>query len=220
MYVVKDLVPDMNNFYDQYKSVQPWLQLKETTEHTYAERQDGLKVFNETYQVPNRTDNRFLLALIPSTGAEMPPPAGALLQLLLLREPLSPLLLLQRGLLAVLALHFAAQRGDLALQLLVQVRLLEQRLLQHGRGDPLLLTGASGGRGGGAWRLARVPLDRVDVPFDRLDRGDGNVISDSRMDLIREGLEVLLDGKSDRAEQIQMIFSRPYEDDWQKTFGF
>ena len=26
MYVVKDLVPDMNHFYDQYKSIQPWLQ--------------------------------------------------------------------------------------------------------------------------------------------------------------------------------------------------
>eukprot|EP00096_Caligus_rogercresseyi_P012873 TRINITY_DN553_c0_g1_i1.p1 TRINITY_DN553_c0_g1~~TRINITY_DN553_c0_g1_i1.p1 ORF type:complete len:299 (-),score=111.11 TRINITY_DN553_c0_g1_i1:145-1041(-) len=26
MYVVKDLVPDMNNFYDQYRSIQPWLQ--------------------------------------------------------------------------------------------------------------------------------------------------------------------------------------------------
>uniref|UniRef100_A0A8D9F919 Succinate dehydrogenase [ubiquinone] iron-sulfur subunit, mitochondrial n=2 Tax=Cacopsylla melanoneura TaxID=428564 RepID=A0A8D9F919_9HEMI len=26
MYVVKDLVPDMNNFYAQYKSIQPWLQ--------------------------------------------------------------------------------------------------------------------------------------------------------------------------------------------------
>jgi len=26
MYVIKDLVPDMNNFYEQYKSIQPWLQ--------------------------------------------------------------------------------------------------------------------------------------------------------------------------------------------------
>ena len=25
MYVIKDLVPDMNNFYDQYKSIKPWL---------------------------------------------------------------------------------------------------------------------------------------------------------------------------------------------------
>ena len=26
MYVVKDLVPDMTNFYAQYKSIEPWLQ--------------------------------------------------------------------------------------------------------------------------------------------------------------------------------------------------
>ncbi|XP_018571644.1 succinate dehydrogenase [ubiquinone] iron-sulfur subunit, mitochondrial-like [Anoplophora glabripennis] len=26
MYVVKDLIPDMNNFYKQYKSIEPWLQ--------------------------------------------------------------------------------------------------------------------------------------------------------------------------------------------------
>ena len=26
MYVIKDLVPDMNNFYEQYRSIQPWLQ--------------------------------------------------------------------------------------------------------------------------------------------------------------------------------------------------
>jgi len=29
MYVIKDLVPDMNNFYQQYQSIQPWLQRKD-----------------------------------------------------------------------------------------------------------------------------------------------------------------------------------------------
>merc|ERR1712013_480893 len=29
MYVVKDLVPDMNNFYQQYRNIQPWLQAEE-----------------------------------------------------------------------------------------------------------------------------------------------------------------------------------------------
>jgi succinate dehydrogenase (ubiquinone) iron-sulfur subunit len=29
MYVIKDLVPDMNNFYTQYRSIQPWLQRKD-----------------------------------------------------------------------------------------------------------------------------------------------------------------------------------------------
>lgn len=32
LYVVKDLVPDLNNFYDQYKSIQPWLQRKDESE--------------------------------------------------------------------------------------------------------------------------------------------------------------------------------------------
>jgi len=38
MYVIKDLVPDMNNFYDQYRSIQPWLQ-----------RDDGLKPGDQQY---------------------------------------------------------------------------------------------------------------------------------------------------------------------------
>ncbi|XP_074105677.1 succinate dehydrogenase, subunit B (iron-sulfur) [Cotesia typhae] len=38
MYIVKDLVPDMNNFYSQYKSIQPWLQ-----------RDDGKKVGTQQY---------------------------------------------------------------------------------------------------------------------------------------------------------------------------
>ena len=29
MYVIKDLVPDLTNFYSQYKSIMPWLQRKE-----------------------------------------------------------------------------------------------------------------------------------------------------------------------------------------------
>lgn len=32
MYIVKDLVPDLNNFYNQYRSIQPWLQRKGTKE--------------------------------------------------------------------------------------------------------------------------------------------------------------------------------------------
>jgi len=38
MYVIKDLVPDMNNFYEQYQSIQPWLQ-----------REDGLKPGDKQY---------------------------------------------------------------------------------------------------------------------------------------------------------------------------
>ena len=54
--------------------------------------------------------------------------------------------------------------------------------------------------------------------FDRLERADGSVVEDPRMARLREALTTLLEQPSDRAEQVQMIFSRPYEDDWQKKF--
>ncbi|KAJ8954749.1 hypothetical protein NQ318_011444 [Aromia moschata] len=43
MYVVKDLVPDMNNFYSQYKSIEPWLQRKDDGENKSGEVQQYLQ---------------------------------------------------------------------------------------------------------------------------------------------------------------------------------
>ena len=39
MYVIKDLVPDMNNFYQQYKSIQPWLQRDDESQLGSGEKQ-------------------------------------------------------------------------------------------------------------------------------------------------------------------------------------
>jgi succinate dehydrogenase (ubiquinone) iron-sulfur subunit len=39
MYVIKDLVPDMNNFYQQYKSIQPWLQRNDEAEIGFGNKQ-------------------------------------------------------------------------------------------------------------------------------------------------------------------------------------
>jgi len=48
MYVVKDLVPDMGNFYEQYRSIEPWLQPKEEKKEGQAEflqtREDRAKL--------------------------------------------------------------------------------------------------------------------------------------------------------------------------------
>jgi hypothetical protein len=65
----------------------------------------------------------------------------------------------------------------------------------------------------------RAKLLELAASFDRLERGGAAPADDSRMKLIRQGLKVLLDETGDRAEQIQLIFSRPYDDDWQKEFG-
>lgn len=48
MYVIKDLVPDMSNFYEQYKSIEPWLQPavpKQANQAEYLQsRQDRAKL--------------------------------------------------------------------------------------------------------------------------------------------------------------------------------
>ena len=41
MYVIKDLVPDMTNFYDQYRSIKPWLRTKE--EHDLGKGEEHLQ---------------------------------------------------------------------------------------------------------------------------------------------------------------------------------
>ncbi len=65
----------------------------------------------------------------------------------------------------------------------------------------------------------RAKLLELAAMFDRLDRGGGASPDERRLQLVRQGLKVLLDETGDRAEQIQLIFSRPYDDDWQKAFG-
>ena len=54
--------------------------------------------------------------------------------------------------------------------------------------------------------------------LDRLERADGSVEEDPRMARLREALTAVLEQSSDRAEQVQMIFSREYNEDWQSKF--
>ena len=60
----------------------------------------------------------------------------------------------------------------------------------------------------------RAKLLEVAASLDRLDRANGSLTSESRVKQVRAAIEVLLGSDDDRAEQIQLIFSRPFEDDW------
>ncbi|MGE0607505.1 MAG: hypothetical protein AB7O62_10450 [Pirellulales bacterium] len=60
----------------------------------------------------------------------------------------------------------------------------------------------------------RAKLLEVGASLDRLDRADGLVDDDPRLGRIRQALAILAAGQPDRAEQIQLLFSLPYEDDW------
>ena len=63
----------------------------------------------------------------------------------------------------------------------------------------------------------RCKILELAAAFDRLERADGSIDEDPRLARLREALTTVLDESSDRAEQVQMIFSRTYDKNWQKT---
>ena len=67
----------------------------------------------------------------------------------------------------------------------------------------------------------RAKILEVAACLDRIDRGDGSVADDPRLAQIRAGIEALSadDGRGARAEQVQMIFSLPYEEGWRKKWN-
>ena len=65
----------------------------------------------------------------------------------------------------------------------------------------------------------RAKMLEVAAALDRLDRASGSLASESRRAQVQAAIQVLLRPEDDRAEQIQLIFSRPYEDDWREKFG-
>jgi hypothetical protein len=65
----------------------------------------------------------------------------------------------------------------------------------------------------------RAKLLEVAAALDRIDRAKGSTASDQRRTQVQAAIQILLRPEDDRAEQIQLIFSRPYEDDWLEKFG-
>ena len=65
---------------------------------------------------------------------------------------------------------------------------------------------------------ARCRLLDVAAILDRLNRGDQaeKVMSDPRMEKIRQAIEVLLDSEGGRAERIQQLFSLDYDLNWKR----
>ncbi len=65
----------------------------------------------------------------------------------------------------------------------------------------------------------RAKLLEVGAALDRLDRAGGQPDNDPRLTDICSAIQILLRSTPDRAEQIQMLFSREYDDAWQEKFA-
>lgn len=67
----------------------------------------------------------------------------------------------------------------------------------------------------------RGKLIEVAAGLDRVARAEGSVDNDPRMEQVRRSLELLASSTpgADRAEQIQMLFSLPYDPEWRAAFA-
>ena len=64
----------------------------------------------------------------------------------------------------------------------------------------------------------RAKILQIAASLDRMERADGNVDGDSKMELLREGLAVLNSDSPGRAEKVQMLFSRAFDETWKEQF--
>jgi len=65
----------------------------------------------------------------------------------------------------------------------------------------------------------RCKVLELAAAFDRLDRAAGDVAGERRLAQLREALAVVMGETGDRAERVQMIFSRPYDEAWRETLA-
>ncbi len=65
----------------------------------------------------------------------------------------------------------------------------------------------------------RAKILEIAASFDRLDRGDDDVQDDPRVALIHAAIKIMQSGESDRAERIQLLFSREYSENWREEFS-
>jgi hypothetical protein len=71
---------------------------------------------------------------------------------------------------------------------------------------------------------ARARILELGAIFDRMDRSGTVDANDPRLEKLRTALRCVLEsngaaGAASRAEQVQLIFSRQYDEQWRKNFG-
>ena len=65
---------------------------------------------------------------------------------------------------------------------------------------------------------ARAKMLELGAILDRIERAPGDVSGDRRRALLRQGVQILHEDQTNRAERLQMLFSLPYPEGWRRQF--
>jgi hypothetical protein len=64
----------------------------------------------------------------------------------------------------------------------------------------------------------RAKILQIAASLDRIDRAEGSVDDDPKMERLRTAISILTSDDTGRAAHIQLHFSRDYDDSWQEQF--
>jgi hypothetical protein len=67
--------------------------------------------------------------------------------------------------------------------------------------------------------ILRAKLLELGAGLDRLERATGDVSRDPRYVNLQKALTELQQAGSDRAERLQLLFSLPFDENWQRKFA-
>jgi len=62
----------------------------------------------------------------------------------------------------------------------------------------------------------RAKILEIAASLDRIGRAEGDATSDPRWDQLQTAIDLLLSEDGDRAEVVQLLLSRPYDEQWKK----
>ena len=65
----------------------------------------------------------------------------------------------------------------------------------------------------------RAKILELAAGLDRLDRAGGDSRGDGRRARLEAAIQLLLADEPTRAEQVQLLFSREYDESWRREFG-
>lgn len=67
--------------------------------------------------------------------------------------------------------------------------------------------------------LARAKILELAATLDRIERAGGGVDQHPQMQLLHHGFQILTSDNPERAQQVQLLFSRQYATDWRQKMG-
>lgn len=67
--------------------------------------------------------------------------------------------------------------------------------------------------------IARAKIVELAATLDRIERASGNVDDSKNMQLLVQGMHILIDDEVEKAKRVQLLMSRTYDPNWQNLMS-